>query len=116
MSISQVAEVLVVIKAGAMTVAKIEANRVVADAFPAHDLHTVEFLRARAAILVAEDILFALGLGAGGGGAQLVERKIGLGAIAPNDGYFAADDLYVSGRFHERDGQLDVDLRFLRTK
>ena len=46
-------------------------------------------------ILLAEDIAFALGLGARRGRAQVFEGEIALDTIVPNDGEFIADELNV---------------------
>lgn len=89
-------EVIVGIETGAMPVAEIEANGVIADDFPAGDGDAGEGAWFVATVSLAENITFALGFGAGGSGAQLLTGIIGLGAVVPNDGDFLPDELDVT--------------------
>lgn len=101
MSGGELLQKLEAIEAGAVAVAEIETQRVVADALEGQDLHVGEILLFAAAVLIAEDIFFSAGLGAGRGGAQLGSGEIRLGAVVPNDGDFVTDELDVLRRFHD---------------
>lgn len=98
----QVEEVFVTVKAAAVAVAKVEADRVVAHLLPAGDFYVGVVRALGAAVQLAEDVAFAALLGAGGGGAEFVDREVGLGAVAPGDGDFVSDQLDVSRRLHGR--------------
>jgi hypothetical protein len=101
MSGGELLQKLEAIEAGAVAVAEIETQRVVADALEGEDLHVGEILLFAAAVLIAEDILFSARLGAGRSGAQLGSGEIRLGAVVPNDGDFVTDELDVLRRFHD---------------
>ena len=98
---SQVAEVVVGIEPGAMAVAEIETDRVVADLLPAEHLHALEAVGTFVpAVFHAKDVPLALHFGARRGGAELLKGEITLRAIAPGDGDLAANDLDVLWRDH----------------
>ena len=82
-----------------------ETDCVVADALPASDGDAGEVFRAVPAVLVAEDVAFALRLSAGRGGAEFFKREIGLAAVIPSDGDFVADELDVLRRFQFSNGR-----------
>src|SRR6476469_6903939 len=80
------AQVAEAVETGAMAIAEVEPDRVVADALPANDLHAGKTLRPVAAIAVPEDVALAEIGGAGRSGAQLLEREISLSPVIPRDG------------------------------
>jgi len=99
------------IKAGTVAVAELEAQRVVAHALPAEHLHAVKLAQRTAAILVAEDVLFAAGLRAGRGRTQRRGGKIRLRAVVPRDGDLGADELDVLRCFHCRIFETNLFIR-----
>lgn len=96
----QAAEVVEAVEAGAVAVAEIETEGVVADLFPAEDADTGETARTVAAVLVAEDVAFALGFGGRRSGAEMFESEIGFGAVVPDDGDLFADELDIGRAMH----------------
>ena len=100
----EVEEEFVAVEAAAVAVAEIEADGVVADAFPVEHAHTGKLTLIGAAVALAEDVFFAALFGAGRGGAELFHLEKGFGAVAPGDGDFAADELDVGGCFQSRKG------------
>ena len=92
----------VTVEAAAVAVAEIEANGVVADAFPIEHDHAGKLTLIGAAVALSEDVFFAALFGAGRGGAELFHLEKGFGTVAPGDGDFATDELDVGGCFQGR--------------
>lgn len=88
-------QVIVAVEAGAMTVAEVEPQSVIADTFPPENLHLGKIGFLIPAILLTEDIAFTAGFGTRRGGAKFRGGNIRFGAVAPNEGELRPDDLNV---------------------
>lgn len=94
---AQRAQQIETVQAGAMAVAEVESNGVVADPFPADDLDAGKLFRSVPPVLIAEDIAFALIRRAGRGGPQGFKIMIRFAAVVPDNRDFPADELKVYG-------------------
>ena len=102
---SQSGQIVVAVKTGAMTVAKIETHGVVSHAFPAQDLYSGKIDPIAPARAMAQNVRFAALIGAGRSCAEFVHGKIALGAVGPRDGDFLADELDVARSFQTYNGK-----------
>jgi len=94
-------QVVVAVEPGAMTVAKVKTKGVVTDLLPAQHLNPGKMLLVGAAVLLAEDVLFAACLGTGGSSAEFFHRVKRFRTVAPGNRDFLADKLDVSRCFHD---------------
>ena len=97
-------EVIVAIKAGAMAVAEIKPQSVIADLLPAENLHRGKVGLLITAILLSKDVALAARLGTGRRRAQPRRREIGFRAVTPHEGEFGSDNLNVR-RLVQRKGR-----------
>src|SRR5687768_7145561 len=80
---SERAQIIETVESGAMAIAEIKAQRVVADLFPAEHGNPREPLRSVTAILISKNIPLADVRGARRSGAELFEGKICFHPIVP---------------------------------
>ena len=78
-----------------MAVAEIETEGVVSDLLPAGHADALEVARTMAAVLLTENVPFALRLRTRRGGAQPGKGQEAFAAVVPDDGDFLSDELDV---------------------